>query len=396
MSIFLFLLSLLISVALGQEPITTPPNNIEVVRVTQNPYSASTAAILLWCSPNRQNGFGGKVNLLGLSFEAETRELAETLRRRSDVNTLVVMNNPTSAEATEWFLSQIFALSGNDPYGEIIVFVACPATGGDTDEEILFMRDSNDPSTGLSFIDLANSVGKMSSSSIWLIDASRDITAAMDTGATSFGPTADDITKATVPDALAISTGTTGRYANGGLISAAAKTISESQGRKLTLEGLYYQGIKPKVPRLDLATSMGIKPNDAWDQNMNRLVFIGGPLITDAPISTKAESKESRKLTMRPKHVLVAGGGAGLLTGVAFAIQAGSNYRTLVEYDQNGGETEKELRTAVDSYLRNRNLAIGLGTAGALATAGGITWMVIDSKMTVAPTGNGVAVTGRW
>lgn len=383
--------------AVSPEAAPITDSHIVVIRRAAELPNATTMAIVLWFSPDPSSEFGKKLTYTNPSFQYDSDQLFAALYPRSDVQTLVVMNNPTAAEVTGWLATEHLNLDG-DTYREIFLSVAGPATGGDTDEERLLTRDVTDPNQGgLSFTDLVSSIVPLTECSVWLLDASRNITGALDPGATSFGPTANDIT---MRETLVISSSASGRYGNGGLLIAAADVIKESKGGKLTLNQLYYGGIKVKAATLDTSTSMGILPNDGWDQNFERSIFIGGPLI--APVTASTLPKISA--TKHGHHVssgwYLAGGGALALIGGGITTTGALNdYGTLTRYNLEGGESQSELDTAVNSYRTNVVLAGGLGGIGVLALAGGLTWAALDHghhTVTITPTANGAVVSGQF
>jgi len=383
--------------AVSPEAAPIADSHIVVMRRTAELPNASTMAIVLWFSPDPTSEFGKKLGYTNPSYELDSVQLTDALVPRSDVQTLVFMMNPTAAEVTGWLATEHQNLDG-DTYREIFLSVAGPATGGDTDEERLFTRDVTDPNQGgLSLADLVSGVTPLTESSVWLLDASRNITGALDPGATSFGPTANDIT---MRETLVISSSASGRYGNGGLLIAAADTLKESKGGKLTLNALYYGGIKVKAPTLDTSTSMGIIPNDGWDQNFERTIFIGGPLIAPVIASTLPKTSAAKREHHISSGWYLAGGGALALIGGGITTAGALNdYGTLTRYNLEGGESQGELDTAVNGYRTNVVLAGGLGGLGVLAVAGGLTWTALDRghhSVTITPTGNGAVVSGQF
>lgn len=382
------------------QPPAPPVSHIETIRTPSEAVDATTAAIVLWCQPDKTAALGGKMGYMDLGFEAESKAMIAALSARSDIGSLVFMNNPTSSEIATWLTQQQSVLNG-DTYREVLVTIACPATGGDTDEERLFTREvTSQDAGGLAFSDLATGIGKISASSVWLIDASRDVTAAMEPGSTSYGPTADDPPRYSTPDALAISTGGSGRYAKGGLIAAAANVIAASKGTSLTLETFYYRGIKPAVPELDLATSMGIASGDAWNQNGGRMVFVGGPLI--APQIAALPPAATPPKRKAPTGCWVAGAGVlGLIGTSIVGVSANADYEWLSEVNAGTRTTNNtELNATVNRYKMETGVAIGLGALSTLALVGGTTWTVLDvegrkhsTTVTLTPTGAGAALT---
>lgn len=385
----MFLLSLL-TTALASDS-----EHIAVARKATDALDTSTAAFVLWCQPIGDHPLAKKLAYIAPTYESDSAKLGAALLGRTDVETLVFMNNPTVTEVTEWLKGFTTELDGNQ-YREVLVSVACPATGGDTDEELLLTRDTvHGDVDGLVFAEFATAVAPIAKSSVWLLDASRDVTAALDPEMNAFGPTADDVTKYGSRDSLAISSGSPGKYAPGGLIMAAGNAIEGSKGAQLTLEAFYYRGIKSLAPTLDLYTSMGIAPGDEWNGNMARSVLIG-----IAPIAQATTPTAVHKTQKIPTGYYVAG--AGVLAGVAssvFALEASNTYDLLVGYNEHGGESQAELDTAVNDFRLNTELAIGLGGAGILAIAGGVTWAILDHGTTtveVTPTGTGAMVHGTF
>ena len=405
----MFIIALVVS-ALAADPtiiagtVTVPAqiveNHIVVVRQTSELPNASTIAIVLWFGPDPASEFGKKLSYTQ-NYESESMRLVAALMPRLDAQTLVVMHNPTSAEIVAWFATERTNLDG-DKYREVFISVAGPAVGGDTDEEKLFMRDVSSPNqNGLAFADLVRSVATLAESSVWILDSSRNITGALDQGVTSFGPTADDIAKVDgLREPLAISSSASGRYGSEGLIAATAEVIVQSKGEKLTFNTLYYGGIKMKVPTLDTSTSVGILPNDGWDHNLDRSVLIGGASAATTEIAklpiTSAKKPEQN---ISSGWYLAGGGVAALIGGGITTAGALNDYDTLTKYNLVGGESQTELDVATRSYHTNTALAASLGGAGILALAGGLTWAILDNgdqKVTLVPTGNGAAVSGKF
>ncbi len=330
-------------------------------------------------------------------IDSESGALVDALKLRSDVNYVVELINPTAKEIDTAFAD----LVGEEPNRLLIVSFECGTTvGGDTDEEAFYSGGETQK-----FVSVLKAAKPVATSSLWLIDASRKPLSPSEF--TGFGPTADDVVKVGIlPDALAISTGVSGKYADGGLIKAATYVISYRQGELLALDAFYRDGIKSITADLELSTSMGVTPNDQWDKNWSRMVLPGGPLINPiAPIATMPSIATLPKAPVKPKPSLPAGlylAGSGVLFvsgGAVFGANAINEYQTLVEYNMTGAESQDQLTQAAVDYNRDKIFAIGLGSIGALATIGGLTWAVLDRdghSVTIVPTGNGVKMHGSW
>ncbi len=386
----------LTTLSFAQDTTATPPAVSHIVTDirgdTNSLVGTQNMAIVLWCQPAGDGELAKKIGYTSPNFQSESKAMIGSLTPRPDITALVVMNNPTASEVTDWLKHQAESLGG-DKYREILVSVACPATGGDTDEERLFTREVMDPNTGgLAFADLAIGINAIANSTVWLLDASRNLSVA--TGIPTFGPTADDLAKLGVKDSFAISSSASGKYGDAGLLTSAAHVIAQSKGGALSLDTLYYTGIKAQTTMLDLGTSLGT-PGDGWTDNQQRVILPGGSLLI--PIT---EMKMPIKRKSVPTGCWVAGGGAlTLIAGSVFAIQASTYYDTLDMYNRVGGESQAELDATVDAYRLNTGLAIGFSSLGALATASGITWTVLDKNEkagTIVPTGTGMMVTGSW
>ncbi len=330
-------------------------------------------------------------------IDSESGALVDALKARSDVNYVVELINPTAKEIDTAFAD----LVGEEPNRLLIVSFQCETTvGGDTDEEAFYSGGETQK-----FVSVLKVAKPVASSSLWLIDASRKPLSPSEF--TGFGPTADDVVKVGIlPDALAISTGTSGKYADGGLIKSAAFVINSHQGKLLAFDAFYRDGIKSIAASLELSTSMGMTPSDHWDKNWGRTVLPGGPLINLlAPIATAALITSLPKAPVEPKPSLPAGlylAGGGVLFmggGAVFGASSIDEYQTLVEYNLNGAESQDQLTQTVANYNRDKILSISLGSIGALATIGGLTWTVLDRDghtVTIVPTGNGVKMHGSW
>ncbi len=333
---------------------------ITTLRQTSELPGGSTMAVVLWCKDS-----------------ADSAALVAALEPRNDVQTLVTMNNPAAADVETWLKNTRDDLGG-ETYREIVISIACPATGGDTDEEIL--------SNGLAFATLASGIAPLAQSSVWLFDTSRS----------TYGITADDATKY-LRDVLAISSGSPGRFAGGGLIMAAASSIAATHGAKMTLEDFYYRGIKPGAPTLDLFTSMGFVPNDGWSGNMARMVFVGStPVPVIANIAPPMMPKKNRKI---PAGCVLASSGILVMIGSgAVGLSATGTYDQLLALNDVGG-SQADLNAAVSEYETATGVALGLGIAGALATVGGVTLTVLDdgnAKVEIVPAATGISVRGSW
>lgn len=363
-------LSLLASLVIAAEPtpvsVTPQPEHIRVLRGQLGDLnSLSNLSVTISCASKS-----------GFDYTSETRELNDALMPISAMNVVVSMEDATGPEITGWFNDLASKLDGQDPVRLLKISLSCSATGGDEDLEVL--------GNGMTFADLTKAVRPIASSSLWLLDTSRE----------SYGITADDVAHSGLPDAFAISTGAPGKIAPGGLIGAAAKVIKANGGNALSLDGLYYHGIKPAVPSLELYTSAGINRDDQWGNNGTRTVLPAGPLI--APL---ADVKPPTVATRRPipKGCWVAG--AGVLTMIGGSILAGdasSHYNTLTTYNNVGGESQEELTAEIKAYELDRGLAIGVGTLGALMTAGGVTWTVVDHNHHVSVTATPVGISGSF
>ncbi|MFA6018208.1 MAG: hypothetical protein WCT28_00355 [Patescibacteria group bacterium] len=403
-------LSLVISFALATEAapkLETPESHIVQVRETTDPIKTSTIGLVLSCQPGGPSELAKRISYTEPSFQAEGEAMAAALTERSDVKTLVVMKNPTAAEANEWFKSTEKDLDGNR-HELMFLAISCPGIDGDIDAERLLTREVETiDSGGLAFADLVAGVNAIADSSVWIIDASRNL--GLDTA--TLGPTADDLGKLGAKDALGISSSESGINGNGGLLGATAAVIKESAGKRLTLDGFYYRGIKPRV-ELELSTSMGRQANDAWNGNKERLILLGSPLmvtppittpivvnvpnVTDAPISSiggaptpGSKTIKPRAFKFRPSHGLIAGGTIALIGSGVFAVEATGHHGTLSDFNEFGGESNFELQQEVSAYRSDLGIAIGLGTIGIIGIGSGVAW-------TIMPTRNGIAVGTTW
>lgn len=362
----IIVLSLFTSLAFATEPTpgpTAPPEHIRVLRGELSELgSLSNLSVTISCSKP------------GFDYTSETRALNNALLPISAMNVVVSMEDATGPEITGWFNNLATQFDGQDPVRLLVISISCPATSGDEDLEVL--------GNGLVFADLTKAVRPVASSSIWLLDTSRE----------GYGITADDVAHSGLPDAFAVSTGAPGKIApNGGLIAAAAEVIKANGGNVLSLNGLYFTGIKPAVPSLELYTSAGISRDDAWGNNGGRTILPTGPLIV--PITEVKPPTVVRRPI--PKGCWVAG--AGVLTmvgGSIFASNASGHYNTLTTYNNVGGEPQAELTAKVNAYKLNTGLAIGVGALGVLMTAGGAVWTVVDhNDRTVTATPVGISGT---
>lgn len=356
-------LSFLATVALASEPTpvpAAPPEHIRVLRGDLNQLGAlSNLSVTISC--------GSKP---GFDYTSEPKMLNDALVPISNMNVVVNMEDASSTEITAWFGNLASQLDGQDPVRLLVVSVSCSATGGDEDLEVL--------GNGLAFADLIKAVRPIASSSLWLLDSSRE----------GYGITADDVAHAGLPDAFAISTGAPGKIAPGGLIAAAAAVIKANGANALNLDRLYNTGIKPAVPNLELYTSAGINPSDAWGGNGGRVIVPAAPLIVSIA-DVKPPTVTRRPI---PKGCWMAS--AGVLTMIGGGILAGNanaHYATLDGYNQNGGVTQAELTSEIGAYKLDTGLAVGVGTLGVLMTAGGTVWTVVDhnhrTSLTVSPVG---------
>ena len=387
MALFLLLPSL----ATAADLPTSSPAPIEVVRSGTSTPGAATMGIVLWCE-----GSGVPTMPRDTSHETDGRLMADVLRQRSDVEVLIVMNDPTADEVRVWFAE--YAGNMADEHREVFIAVSCPATGGDSDEEILATRDATSTDGGLSFADLAMAVKPLARSSVWLLDTSRDWQ--MQFGTTTYGATADDVIKYGLPDILAISSGPPGTYATGGLIAAAASVIRDTKGEPISLDTFFYLGIKPQLAttELQILTSMGTYPGDAWNNNRGRSMFIGGPLIVPVADMPPPVTPKKRRI---PPGCAVAGSGVLTLIGASvLAGNAAADYQWMDEVNDGSREaTDTELNDRVNRYHLNTGFAIGTGVVGLTALAGGVAWTVLDDndrKIEVIPTGTGVEVHGTF
>lgn len=362
-------LSLLVATALAAEPtpatITSPTQPTEHIRVLRGNLDEigpfSNVSVTISCSKP------------GLDYTSEPKALNDALMPVSAMNVIVAMEDATNPEITAWFSSLADQLDGKDPFRLLVVSISCPATGGDEDLAVL--------GNGLAFSGLAKAVRPIAASSLWFLDTSRE----------GYGVTAYHVAHADLPDAFAVSTGAPGKIAPGGLIGAAAKVIEANGGNALSLDGLYYTGIKPKVSNLELYTSAGINAGNMWDGNGNRMVLPAAPLIV--PITDVKPPTVARRQI--PKGCWVAG--AGVLTmigGSILAGEAGGHYNALVDYNEYGGVTQEQLTAEINAYKLDTGLAIGIGALGVLMTAGGVTWTVVDhNHRTITATPVGVSGT---
>jgi hypothetical protein len=325
---------LILSSSLAQDTGTTPVAGMHIVENVRGNTNAviggQNLAIVLWCQPNGDNELAKKITSVSPAFEADSKAFESSLMPRSDITTLVMMNNPTASEVTDWLKVQAGNLDG-EAYRQVIVSVACPAVGGDMDEERLLTREVTDPNTGgLTFADLATGVSAIANTTVWILDASRDLSGA--TGSPTFGPTADDVAKLGIKDAFAISSSASGKYGNAGLLTAASAVIARTNGGTIDLATLYYSGIKPMASALELGTSLGT-PGDGWTNNQQRIILPGGPIIVSV-----ADVTPPMKRKKVPTGCWVAGGGVlSLVAGSVFAIEAASHYDTLEQYNVVGG-----------------------------------------------------------
>ena len=401
MTSLLLLLSL--PSALAADPTTPNPatapagSHIPVIRPGgAESLSSQTMAVVLWCAPVSEPKWKYVAENPGANYEAESQAMLAALTERSDVDVLVFMDNPSATEITAWF-TDFTAKLGNKGgiYRDLTVSVSCLVTDGDMDSGKLHTRDAVGGSGGLAFADLAVAASRLSAQSLWLLDTSRDQRAVI--SGETYGETADDITKFDLPNAIAISTGAPGKYADGGLVGAAAQVIRDTKGGALTFGKLYYTGVKQRVPQLDLYTSLGLVPGDVW--TAERTVFVGGPLIVAPTVTLPTEPLVTSKKKI-PTGCYVAGAGVLALIGSSVsAVDTNSTYNTLVLYNNEGGETQEELDTAVNEYRTGLITSIGLGALGAAALIGGTTWTIIDlgnAKVEITPTGNGVEVHGKF
>ena len=368
----LFALYLVSFIAFAAEPTPAPvvppaPPTTEHIRVLRGQLgdlnSLSNLSVTISCSKP------------DFDYMSEPRELNDALMPISAMSVVVSMEDATGPEITAWFNDLASNIGGQDPLRLLVISVSCPATGGDEDLEVL--------GNGLAFGDLAKAVRPIASSSFWLLDASRE----------GYGITADDVAHAGLPDAFAISTGAPGKIAPGGLIAAAADVIKANGGNALSLDGLYYHGIKPMVTN-ELYTSTGITTGNMWDGNGNRMVLPAGPLIV--PLE---DVKPPTVTTRRPIPSGCWMAGAGVLTMIGGAVLGGdanAHYVTLDGYNQKGGETQAELTAEISAYKLDTGLAIGVGTLGALLTAGGVVWTVVDHNHHVSMTATPVGVSGTF
>lgn len=352
---------------------------------------ATNIVVGIACPPPSDSKFASLEPEL-VDYESENKAFLAAMAKRLDVHLTVDMTDATPAEALAWFQER----AGLEPVRMLVIAVSCPAWGGDTDEEVFLMNGGTLP-----FSDLLSAAAPMASSSVWLFDASRNVTDVLGNGAASLGPTADDAVKyGVLPDALAISSSAPGKYGAPGLIGAAAEAIDLSAGKALTLEALYHHGIKPMAPTLELFTSMGVVQDDQWDGNAKRPILPGGGLHA-APLTAEAQQLLPLKVVklqgngFRPRHGMLIGGGASLIAGGVFAYQTSKEYGVLKELNAKGG-TQPELDGAVKRYRTSSAVAIGLGTLGAITTGTGVTWTILDrtASMTLTPidTGTGVAI----
>ncbi len=262
------------SPAPAASPVPAVESHITVVRPGSGDTlpGATNIVVTISCQP----GTPSKFNYLApelVDYTSENAAFRAAAEKRSDIHLVANIQNATPAETLAWLktLHEEF----DEPVRQIMVTVSCPAWGGDQDEELLLMNDGT-----LSFTDLLTAVAPIARSSIWFLDASRNVSGALTENVSSFGPTADDVVKyGIVPDAFAVSSSAPGKYGGPGLIGAAAKVLAQSKGGPIDLQTLYHLGVKPAVPTLELFTSMGVMEPDAWNGNLTRPVLPGGSLI---------------------------------------------------------------------------------------------------------------------
>lgn len=397
LSLILSVLSLLTPAAFAAEmPVqsTSGSTNIIEVRRAEAP-TGQIMAVVLNCLPVTGE-MGKKFGYIEQDYGTASARLAAALSARRDIGTLVLLRNPTASEVEAWLKATALDLSGNK-YQEVLVAASCPAHGGDTEEEILLTREAITASDGLPFSTLTGGMGRLAESSFWLLDASRDVAAAV--GDSTYGPTADDVVATGLPAAFAISSGPPGRYAKGGLLEAAATAIEKSGGAPLSLGEFYYRGIKPLVPELDTYTSLGAVPGDVW--NPEKFVLPGEPKIietppvTAPPTVTKKDWKLPQKL---PPYTLIGAGGVALSAGGIFAARAVEPHRALARCAAEGCD-QTELTAATANFVGNRNAAFILGSIGVGAVGGGTWWLLAGDHQkdtTVAFNNHGVTVTGSF
>lgn len=364
--IILAILSTLTPTAFAVEP--APPE--AAVRVIRDNGGQGIIAVIINCSP---------------SPESESKKLEKVLETRSDIGTLVVAEGAGPEEVIKVF-TDLTAEVGEVPADLAFVSLECPGIGGDQNMEQLGTKAGP-----LSFAELQKAMKPLAKSFFVLLDSSRN----------SFGPTANDIPESGIlPDAMAISTGIESFTAPGGLIVAAAETIEKSQGGMITLGSFYKDGVKVAARHLDLGISRS-GDEDRWYQNWGRLFLPGGALILPpAPPPTtppSAVGKNWKLPSKTPASALIGAGGIGLGVGGIFAVRAVEPHRVLARCATEGC-SQKELGAATSSFKKNRNLAIGLGSAGIGLVGGGTWWLLAGShqKTSVAFSGDSVTVTGSF
>ncbi len=331
-----------------------PTNAIVASPFGGNP-ELSVLAIVMTCHPTDTH-----------SASFETTE--HVLRERNDT-AIIAAENPNSAELMKE-LDDIRVTLDGAQFSKVLFLYEGAATGGDTNDETLGCAEP------IVFADLMERLKPLGTSAIAVLDASQ----------ADFGPTANDWRDAGMPG-FAISSGPEGKKTTDGLMAAFAETVKASNGGTITMGDLVI-GLRTRAPLLELAFSTGVNLNDGWTNNPGRQIFPGGgvvaPPAVPAPLPTVAATPPKKKV---PTGCAVAGAGVLLEIGAGvFAFEASTNYATLVEYNNKGGESQEELQTAVDGYHTDLAVAITSSVLGSVAIIGG-TWMVLDHKveLTVTP-----------
>ncbi len=382
----MFLLSLL-TTAFAADPAT-----ITTVRTTGDMPESATVAIVVNCWPSEALPQLKHTNEIQ-ALVTDSASVVASLTARSDIGSLVAMNNPSKDEMFS-ALDGIADGLGDLQYGKLLFVYTGLATGGDTNEETLLCRTAE----GIPFADIASKLKPIATTSIALIDASWNMSSVAPDLGNAYGPTANDWLIAGMPDGFAISAGPEGKYTGIGFMAALAKTLLDSKGGKVSMGSLLV-GLRSNAPLLELGLSTGVNPKDQWTGNTERMILPGGPLLVASSATLPKSTATTRKGKI-PNGCYMAGGGVlALIGGSISAVNASTAYSTLVEYDAVGGETQDELDTAANTYRTNVVLGASLGGVGVLALAGGITWTVLDHgkhTVTITPTGNGAVVSGSF
>lgn len=392
MTSLLLLLSL--PSALAAEPAIPTPAMADEHLVDVAPFNGkaedTVLAIVMECWPSDTQG-PLKYTKTVQGFVADAHAAADALSARNDTR-VVKFFNPTPAEFDATMDTLRAELGDDGRYAKLNFLYVGLAKGGDTNDEVALC-----PGGGIPWTKVAVRMKTLSDVSIGVLDASRDVSESTGDLGPTLGFTANDWRDAGMPDGFAISAGPEGKYTGPGLVAAFAKVVEGSKGGTLSM-GDIVLGLRSNAPLLELGLSTGSDPKDQWTDNLSRQVFPGGglkattiALPTEPPVTTK------KKI---PTGCYVAGAGVlALIGGSISAADTSNTYDTLVLYNNEGGESQEELDTAVNGYRTGLITSIGLGALGAAALIGGTTWTIIDhanAKVEIAPTGNGVEVHGKF